>query len=166
MKGATRMARKVYEMTYNGIKSLQEELDLRKTSIAAEISERLKEARAMGDLSENSEYDDAKTAQAENELRIMEIESILKNSKVIDDDEISSSKVTLGAMVKIKDEETQEEVEYLLVGAKEQDIFNNKISSDSPVGAAIMGKKRGQIVDVRTPAGMLRYRIVKISKPS
>ncbi|NLV48887.1 MAG: transcription elongation factor GreA [Clostridiaceae bacterium] len=160
------MARKVYEMTYNGIKSLQEELDLRKTSIAAEISERLKEARAMGDLSENSEYDDAKTAQAENELRIMEIESILKNSKVIDDDEISSSKVTLGAMVKIKDEETQEEVEYLLVGAKEQDIFNNKISSDSPVGAAIMGKKRGQIVDVRTPAGMLRYRIVKISKPS
>ena len=80
--------------------------------------------------------------------------------------EISSSKVTLGAMVKIKDEETQEEVEYLLVGAKEQDIFNNKISSDSPVGAAIMGKKRGQIVDVRTPAGMLRYRIVKISKPS
>ena len=160
------MARKVYEMTYNGIKSLQEELDLRKTSIAAEISERLKEARALGDLSENSEYDDAKTAQAENELRIMEIESILKNSKVIDDDEISSSKVTLGAMVKIKDEETQEEVEYLLVGAKEQDIFNNKISSDSPVGAAIMGKKRGQIVDVRTPAGMLRYRIVKISKPS
>ncbi|MDD3931372.1 MAG: transcription elongation factor GreA, partial [Eubacteriales bacterium] len=154
------MARKVYEMTYNGIKSLQEELDLRKTSIAAEISERLKEARAMGDLSENSEYDDAKTAQAENELRIMEIESILKNSKVIDDDEISSSKVTLGAMVKIKDEETQEEVEYLLVGAKEQDIFNNKISSDSPLGAAIMGKKRGQIVDVRTPAGMLRYRIV------
>ena len=80
------MARKVYEMTYNGIKSLQEELDLRKTSIAAEISERLKEARAMGDLSENSEYDDAKTAQAENELRIMEIESILKNSKVIDDE--------------------------------------------------------------------------------
>jgi transcription elongation factor GreA len=153
-------------MTYDGVKKLQDELDQRKTVTAAEISERLKEARALGDLSENSEYDDAKTAQAENEMRIMEIESILKNAKIIDEDEISKTKVTLGAMIKIRDEETQEEIEYLLVGTKEQDIFSNKISSDSPVGAAIMGKKRGQIVDVRTPAGILRYRIVKISKPS
>ena len=160
------MAEKIYEMTYEGIKNLQDELDQRKTVTAAEISERLKEARALGDLSENSEYDDAKTAQAENEMRIMEIESILKNAKIIDEDEISKTKVTLGAMIKIRDEETQEEIEYLLVGTKEQDIFSNKISSDSPVGAAIMGKKRGQIVDVRTPAGILRYRIVKISKPS
>ncbi|NLO37319.1 MAG: transcription elongation factor GreA [Clostridiaceae bacterium] len=160
------MADKVYEMTYDGVKKLQDELDQRKTVTAAEISERLKEARALGDLSENSEYDDAKTAQAENEMRIMEIESILKNAKIIDEDEISKTKVTLGAMIKIRDEETQEEIEYLLVGTKEQDIFSNKISSDSPVGAAIMGKKRGQIVDVRTPAGILRYRIVKISKPS
>ncbi len=160
------MAEKVYEMTYDGIKKLQEELDTRKTSVAADISERLKEARALGDLSENSEYDDAKTAQAENEIRIMEIESILKNAKLIDEDEISKTKVTLGAVVKIRDEETREEVEYLLVGTKEQDIFSNKISSDSPVGAAIIGKKKGQIVDVRTPAGVLRYRIVKISKPS
>ena len=160
------MAEKVYEMTYDGIKKLQDELENRKTAVAAEISERLKEARALGDLSENSEYDDAKTAQAENEMRIMEIESILKNAKVIDEDDISKTKVTLGAMVKIRDEETKEELEYLLVGTKEQDIFNNKISSDSPVGAAIIGKKKGQIVDVRTPAGILRYRIVKISKPS
>ncbi len=160
------MADKVYERTYDGVKKLQDELDQRKTVTAAEISERLKEARALGDLSENSEYDDAKTAQAENEMRIMEIESILKNAKIIDEDEISKTKVTLGAMIKIRDEETQEEIEYLLVGTKEQDIFSNKISSDSPVGAAIMGKKRGQIVDVRTPAGILRYRIVKISKPS
>lgn len=160
------MAEKVYEMTYDGIKKLQEELDLRKTTTAADISERLKEARALGDLSENSEYDDAKTAQAENEMRIMEIESILKNAKLIDEDEISKTKVTLGAVVKIRDEETREEMEYLLVGMKEQDIFSNKISSDSPVGAAIIGKRKGQIVDVRTPAGILRYRIVKISKPS
>jgi transcription elongation factor GreA len=160
------MAEKVYEMTYEGIKKLQEELEQRKTSVAAEIADRLKEARALGDLSENSEYDDAKTAQAENELRMMEIESILKNSKVIDEDEISRTKVTLGAVVKLRDEETKEEIDYLLVGNKEQDIFNNKISSDSPVGAAIVGKKKGQIVDVRTPVGLLRYRIVKISKPS
>lgn len=160
------MTEKIYEMTYEGIKKLQDELEHRKTTVAAEIAERLKEARALGDLSENSEYDDAKTAQAENEVRIMEIEAILKNAKVIDEDEISKTKVTLGAMVKIRDEETREEVDYLLVGNKEEDIFTNRISSDSPVGAAIIGKKKGQIVDVRTPVGTLRYRIVKISKPS
>ena len=160
------MSEKVYEMTYEGIKKLQDELENRKTVIAAEIAERLKEARALGDLSENSEYDDAKNSQAENEVRIMEIEAILKNAKVIDEDEISKTKVTLGARVLIRDEETREEIDYLLVGNKEEDIFSNKISSDSPVGAAIVGKKKGQIVDVRTPVGILRYRIVRISKPS
>ena len=159
------MAKQVYELTYNGIKKLQEELDRRKTDEAADISERLKEARAMGDLAENSEYDDAKNAQADNESRILEIENILKHAKVIDEDKISLSKVTLGALVKLKDEQTQEEMEYVLVGAKEQDIFTHKISSESPVGAAIMGKKKGQTVDVRTPSGILRYRIVKIAKP-
>ncbi len=160
------MPEKVYEMTYEGIKKLQDELENRKTMIAADIAERLKEARALGDLSENSEYDDAKNAQAENEVRIMEIEATLKNARVIDEDDISKTKVTLGALVKIRDEETREEIDYLLVGNKEEDIFSNKISSDSPVGAAIVGKKKGQIVDVRTPVGILRYRIVKISKPS
>ena len=160
------MVEKVFEMTYDGIKKLQDELDNRKTSVAAEIAERLKEARALGDLSENSEYDDAKEAQAENEVRIMEIEAILKNALLIEDDEISRTKVTLGAQITIRDEETREEMEYILVGAKEEDIFSNKISSDSPVGAAIIGKKKGQIVDVHTPAGILRYKIVKIDKPS
>jgi transcription elongation factor GreA len=160
------MVEKVFEMTYDGIKKLQDELDNRKTTIAAEIAERLKEARALGDLSENSEYDDAKEAQAENEVRIMEIEAILKNARLIEDDEISRTKVTLGAQITIRDEETREEMEYILVGAKEEDIFSNKISSDSPVGAAIIGKKKGQIVDVHTPAGILRYKIVKIDKPS
>lgn len=160
------MIEQIYEMTYDGIKKLQDELENRKTVIAADIADRLKEARALGDLSENSEYDDAKEAQAENEVRIMEIESILKNSKLIDEDEISRTKVTLGAQVRIRDEETREELEYILVGAKEEDIFSNKISSDSPVGAAIVGKKKGQIVDVRTPVGILRYRIIKIDKPS
>jgi len=160
------MAKEVYEMTYEGIRNYQEELENRKTIIANEISERLKEARALGDLSENSEYDDAKNAQAENEVRIMEIEAILKNAKVIDEDEISKTKVTLGSQVKLRDEETKEELDCTLVSAKEEDIFRNKISSDSPVGAAIMGKKRGQVVDVKTPAGILKYKIVKIDKPS
>ena len=160
------MVEKVYEMTYDGIKKLQDELDNRKTTVAAEIAERLKEARALGDLSENSEYDDAKEAQASNEVRIMEIEATLKNARLIDEDEISKTKVTLGAMITIRDEETKEEMDYILVGAKEEDIFSNKISSDSPVGAAIIGKKKGQIVDVHTPVGTLRYKIVKIDKPS
>lgn len=160
------MADKVFEMTYDGIKKLQDELDNRKTNVAAEVADRLKEARALGDLSENSEYDDAKEAQAENEVRIMEIEAILKNARLIDEDEISRTKVTLGAKVTIRDEETKDEVDYILVGAKEEDIFSNKISSDSPVGAAIIGKKKGQIVDVHTPVGILRYKIVKIDKPS
>lgn len=160
------MPEKVYEMTYDGVKKLQEELENRKTMVAADIAERLKEARALGDLSENSEYDDAKNAQAENEVRIMEIESILKSAKVIDDDDISKTKVTLGALIKIRDEETHEETDYILVGNKEEDILSNRISSDSPVGAAIVGKKKGQIVDVRTPIGILRYKIVKISKPN
>ena len=160
------MTEKVYEMTYEGIKKLQDELDNRKTVVAADIADRLKEARALGDLSENSEYDDAKNAQAENEVRIMEIEATLKNARVIDEDDISITKVTLGALIKIRDEETKEEIDYILVGNKEEDIFNNRISSESPVGAAIVGKKKGQIVDVRTPVGLLRYKIVKISKPN
>jgi transcription elongation factor GreA len=164
-KGEKKMAAKVYDMTYEGIKKLQEELEKRKTVVAADVAERLKEARSLGDLSENSEYDDAKNAQAENEHRIMEIENILKNAQVIDEDDISKTRVTLGALVKIRDEETLEEQNYVLVGNKEEDIFNNRISSESPVGAAIVGKKKGEIVDVRTPAGILRYKIVKISKP-
>jgi transcription elongation factor GreA len=160
------MSEKVYEMTYEGIKKLQEELENRKTAIAADIAERLKEARALGDLSENSEYDDAKNAQAENEVRMMEIEATLKNARVIDEDDISKTKVTLGALIRIRDEETREEIDYILVSNKEEDIFSNRISSDSPVGAAIIGKKKGQIVDVRTPIGILRYKIVKISKPN
>lgn len=160
------MAEKVYELTYDGVKKLQDELDTRKTSVAAEIAERLKEARSLGDLSENSEYDDAKEAQAENEMRIMEIESTLKNSRVIDEEEISKTKVTLGALVSIRDEDSKDEVDYILVGAKEENIFESRISSDSPVGSAILGKKKGQTVDVHTPAGILRYKIMKIDKPS
>ena len=158
------MAEQIYELTYEGIIEKQEELERRKTVVAAEVAERLKEARALGDLSENSEYDDAKAAQAENEMRIMEIEQILKNAKLIEDKEISKTRVTLGGFVTLIDEDTKEEREFKLVGQQEEDIFQNKISQESPVGAAIMGKKKNDVVDVRTPAGTLRYRIVKIAK--
>lgn len=158
--------KKLYEMTYEGIKNLEDELELRKTETRSEIAERIKQALSFGDISENSEYDDAKNEQGENEARIIELENILKNSKVIDEGDISKTKVTIGAIIKIRDEETGKEDEYKLVSAKEANIFENKISTDSPIGSAISGKKKGQVVDVKTPAGTLKYKIVKISKPT
>ncbi|MHB1452833.1 MAG: transcription elongation factor GreA [Saccharofermentanales bacterium] len=157
---------KIYEMTFEGIKKLEEELELRKVEIRSEIAERIKQALSFGDISENSEYDDAKNAQGENEARIIEVENILKHSKVIEDDEISKTKVKIGAVVKIKDEETGVETSYTLVSSKEANMFENKISTDSPVGNAILGKSKNQVVDVKTPSGTLKYRIVKISKPT
>lgn len=157
---------KIYEMTFEGIKKLEDELELRKVESRSEIAERIKQALSFGDISENSEYDDAKNAQGENEARIIEIENILKHSKVIEDDEISKTKVKIGAVVKIRDEETGVESIYTLVSSKEANMFENKISTDSPVGNAILGKSKNQVVDVKTPSGTLKYRIVKISKPT
>jgi transcription elongation factor GreA len=153
-------------MTFEGIKKLEDELELRKVETRSEIAERIKQALSFGDISENSEYDDAKNAQGENEARIIEIENILKHSKVIEDDEISKTKVKIGAVVKIRDEETGVETSYTLVSSKEANMFENKISTDSPVGNAILGKSKNQVVDVKTPSGTLKYRIVKISKPT
>ncbi len=158
------MSAKVYEMTYEGVKELQQELEYRKTELSMEIAERLKEARALGDLSENSEYDDAKEAQAKNEMRIVEIETILKHSKVIEENAISSDKVTLGSKVKILDVEFDEEMTYTIVGPQEEDIFKEKISNESPVGAAIMGRSIGDTVTVRSPSGELKYKILDIQK--
>ncbi|MGI6157131.1 MAG: transcription elongation factor GreA [Saccharofermentanales bacterium] len=159
------MAEKVYEMTYGKIREYQEELEDRKTRVAAEIAERLKEARAHGDISENSEFDDAKQAYEDNDLRIAEIEEILNNAKVIDEKNVSKTRVTLGGNVLLRREDTGEETEYMIVSTKEEDIFINKISSDSPVGSAILGRRKGDVVDVKTPMGMIKYTILKISRP-
>ena len=159
------MPEEIFELTYEGLKELQAELEERKTVTSIEIAERLKEARSLGDLSENSEYDDAKEAQAQNEMRIAEIEDILKRARLIEDDEISKDEVTLGSMVTIEDNEHKLKEEYMLVSEKEEDIFKNKISSASPVGAAILGRKKGETIAVRTPMGVLNYKIIKISKP-
>jgi transcription elongation factor GreA len=150
--------------TAEGFQRLQDELSDRKTRVTAEITQRLAEARAQGDLSENSEYDDAKDAQAKNEQRIKEIEALLKDAVVLGDDEISKTKVSLGSTVTLRDEETKEEIEYSLVNATEEDIFENRLSVDSPVGKAIVGKKKGATVTVTTPAGAFKYKIVKIGK--
>lgn len=159
------MANEVFDMTLEGIQDLQKELDERKGTISLEIAERLKEARSQGDLSENSEYDDAKEAQANNEFRIAEIEKILKNARVIDESEISNKEVTLGSKVLIKDVAVGEEEEYVLVSAREEDIFSGKISNESPVGSAILGKKKGELVHVKTPMGTMDYKIIKIGRP-
>ena len=150
------------QFTVEGMKRLQDELEERKTVISGQIAEQLKEARAQGDLSENSEYDEAKDAQAKNEARIMEIEEILKNAEVIDESEISKTKISLGSKVTLRDEETKEEIQYELVNAKDADIFSNRISQDSPVGKAIMGKKKIQVIEVNTVAGAFKYKIIKI----
>lgn len=158
------MKDKVFELTSEGIRELQDELEVRKTQTAIEIAERLKEARAQGDLSENSEYDDAKEAQSENEMRIAEIEIILKNAKVIEKSNILKNKVSLGQVVEILDVETDEVEEFTLVSPHEEDIMKNKMSSESPLGKAIMGHKKNDVVKVKTPVGVLEYKILKIGK--
>ena len=150
--------------TQDGFKRLQDELSDRKTRITAEITQRLAEARAQGDLSENSEYDDAKDAQAKNEARIKEIEALLKDAVVLSDDDISKTNVSLGSTVVLRDEETKEETTYSIVNANEEDIFDNRLSVESPVGKAIIGKKKGAVVTVTTPAGAFKYKIIKIGK--
>ncbi len=159
------MPEKIYELTESGLDRLQRELDHRKIQERTEIAERIKVALSFGDLSENSEYEEAKQAQGENEARITEIENILKHARVIDDDEISKTNVTLGCRVTLLDMETHAEEVYDVVSPKEEDILESKISSESPVGAAIMGKRRNQSVKVSTPAGMLSYKILKIEVP-
>ena len=157
------MATKETQITAEGLKKLEEELAQRKGPIREEIVERLKEARAQGDLSENSEYDQAKEDQGKNESRIVELEMMIKTEVSIDTS--SSGKegiVSLGCTVILKDVETGEEETYTVVGTTEADPFNNKISNESPVGTAILGKKVHDVVVANTPAGELSYEILEV----
>ena len=157
------MATKETQITAEGLRKLEEELAQRKGTIREEIVERLKEARAQGDLSENSEYDQAKEDQGKNESRIVELELMIKTAVIIDTS--SSGKegiVSLGCTVILKDVETGEEETYTVVGTTEADPFNNKISNESPVGTAILGKKVHDVVVANTPAGELSYEILEV----
>ena len=157
------MATKETQITAEGLKKLEEELAQRKGAIREEIVERLKEARAQGDLSENSEYDQAKEDQGKNESRIVELEQMIKTAVIIDT--TASGKegiVSLGCTVVLKDVETGEEETYAIVGTTEADPFNNKISNESPVGSAILGKKVHDVVVANTPAGELSYEIMEV----
>ena len=157
------MATKETQITAEGLRKLEEELAQRKGPIREEIVERLKEARAQGDLSENSEYDQAKEDQGKNESRIVELEQMIKTAVIIDTS--ASGKegiVSLGCTVVLKDVETGEEETYTIVGTTEADPFNNKISNESPVGTAILGKKVHDVVVANTPAGELSYEILEV----
>lgn len=151
-------------LTYEGLKKLEDELDYLKSVRRAEVAERIKQARAFGDLSENSEYDEAKNEQAFVEGRIATIEAMLKNAKVIDDDDIKLDMVNIGCTVKVYDESFNEETEYTIVGSAEADPMNNKISDESPIGKALIGKKAGDVVSVEVPAGIINLKILEIHK--
>lgn len=151
-------------LTYEGLKKLEGELENLKSVKRREIAERIKAALAFGDISENSEYDEAKNDQAYVEARIAHIENMLKNAKVIDEDDISTDLVGLGTKVKVLDLDDKDEVEYTIVGSTEADPSEFKISNESPVGSALMGMAAGNEVKITVPDGIISLKIVKIHK--
>ena len=156
------MEEKEVILTQEGFDKLEKELEYLRTEKRAEIAERIKVALGFGDLSENSEYDEAKTAQTENEVKIAELENKLRYAKIIDESEIDTKTVQIGNVVKLHDMEFDEDVEYTIVGSTEVDLAQNKISNESPIGKALIGKKKNQIVDVEAPAGVIKYKILSI----
>ena len=158
------MEEKEVILTQEGYDNLDKELNYLKTEKRSEIAERIKVALGFGDLSENSEYDEAKSAQAENEVRIAELENKLRNAKIIDEKEIDTKTVQIGNSVKLYDEEFDEEVIYTIVGSTEVNLDENKISNESPLGKALLGAKKGNTVEVDAPDGIVKYKILAIKK--
>lgn len=151
-------------LTQEGYDKLEKELEYLRTEKRAEVADRIKTALGFGDLSENSEYDEAKTAQAENEAKIADLENKIRYAKIIDESEIDTKTVQVGNVVKVLDMEFEEEETYTLVGSTEVDLAQNKISNESPIGAALMGAKKNQIVEVNAPAGIIKYKVLSITK--
>lgn len=156
------MADKKVVLTYDGLKKLEDELIQLKTIKRKEVAQKIKEARAQGDLSENAEYDAAKEEQGEVESRIAELEKLLKNATVIDEDEIELDKVSVGCKVKLFDIEFEEEVVYTIVGSTEANPMEGMLSNESPVGVAILGKSAGEEVVAVTPQGELQFKVLDI----
>ncbi|EGO62658.1 transcription elongation factor GreA [Acetonema longum] len=156
------MAEKETILTIDGLKKIEQELEHLKGVKRREVAERIKQAIEFGDISENSEYEDAKNEQAFIEGRILEMEKMLRNAKIIDEGEVGGDTVILGSTVTLNDIEYGDEETYTIVGSAEADPKQNRISNVSPVGEAILGKKVGSIVEVNVPAGILKYKIVGI----
>ena len=151
-------------LTQEGYNNLEKELDELRTVKRPEIAERIKIALGFGDLSENSEYDEAKNAQAANEIKIAELENKLRYAKIIDEKDIDTETVQVGNIVKVLDMEFDEKIEYTLVGSTEVNLAENKISNESPLGAALLGAKKNKVVEVNAPAGIMKYKILSIKK--
>ena len=152
-------------LTYAGLKKLEDELHDLKVVKRKEVAEKIKEAREQGDLSENAEYDAAKDEQRDIELRIEEIEKILKNAEVVVEDEVDEGKINDGCKVKVLDMEYDEEMDFQLVGSTEANSLQGKISNESPVGKALIGAKQGDVVDVELADGdIMQYKVLKIER--
>ena len=151
-------------LTYAGLKKLEDELEELKVVKRKEVSQKIKEAREQGDLSENAEYDAAKDEQRDIEARIEEIEKILKNAEVVVEEEVDLDKISIGCKIRILDCEYDEELEYKIVGSTEANSLKGKISNESPVGKALLGKKGGDTVTVETQMGDLTYKVLEIQR--
>lgn len=156
------MADKKIVLTYDGLKKLEDELQELKVVRRKDVAQKIKEARSHGDLSENAEYDAAKEEQAEMELRIAQIEKMLKNAEVIDEDELDGDTIGVGSKVKVFDIEFDEEVEYTIVGSTEADPIGGFISNESPLGEALLSRKVGEEIIVEAPQGQMKYKILEI----
>jgi len=151
-------------VTEEGLKKMEEELDYLKTVKRKEVINTIGVARAFGDLSENSEYDEAKNEQAKVEAKIMELEEQLKNVKVVDESDIKTDVANIGNKVKVLNVNLNKEIEYSLVGSTEADPFKNKISDESPIGRVLIGSKKNDTVEYETPKGVFKLKILEISK--
>lgn len=156
------MAEKQFILTAEGLKKIEQKFDHLKSVRRREVAERIKQAIEFGDISENSEYEDAKNEQAFIEGEIITLEKTLRNSKLIDEDDIVTDVVSIGAIVVLKDLEFGDQLEYTIVGSTEADPAEFKISNESPVGQAILGQKVGSVVEVNVPAGILKYEVLEI----
>ena len=166
MKGSNFMEAKKNLLTREGLKKYEDELHELKVVKRKEVAQKIKEAREQGDLSENAEYDAAKDEQRDIEARIEELEKILKNVEVVDmDEDHNLEQVGFGLVVKVKDNEFDDEMEFKIVGATEANSLKGKISNESPLGKALLGAKKGDVVTVEAPAGVIEYTILDIYKP-
>ena len=155
---------KQFILTDDGLKKYEQELDYLKSTVRKEVADKIKVALSFGDLSENSEYDEAKNDQARVEARIAELEAMLVNAQVIDEDELSTDEVHVGSKVTVYDMEYKENIHYRIVGSTEADPKQGLISDESPVGRALLGKKKGNVVKVEAPGGVMSFKIVEISR--
>ena len=151
-------------LTQEGFDKLEEELELLKTTRRKEVAERLKVAISFGDLSENAEYDEAKKEQAALEERIIKLENMVRNAVIIDESSVDLDVITIGSIVRIYDEDFDEEVEYSIVGSAEADPYNGKISNESPVGKSLLGSKIGDVVEVNVPDGIIKLKVLDIKR--